>query len=77
LRISFSDSLAGLVDRPGQFMCALATLAIPIEAADDKRVFSPPSKNASARAGDDVPAGDGFATRRQFPAVDKISVLTR
>jgi hypothetical protein len=58
-------------------MCALATLAIRIEAAGDKRVFSHQSKNASAQAGDDVPAGGAFAMRRRFMAVDKISVLTR
>jgi hypothetical protein len=58
-------------------MCTLVTLAIRIEAAGDKRMFPPQSKNASARAGDDIPAGDTFALRRRFAAVDKISVLTR
>jgi hypothetical protein len=81
LRIPINDSLAGFDHRPGHFMCALvmfalATPAILVEAARNKRVFPTQSKNASAQARENVPAGDAFAMRRQFPA-DKISVLTR
>jgi hypothetical protein len=77
LRIPFNDSLAGFVYRPGQFMSALVTLAIRIEAAGDKPMFSPQSKNASAQAGDNILAGDAFVMRQRFTAVDNISVLTR
>jgi hypothetical protein len=44
LRIPINDSLAGLVDRPGQFMCALAMLAFPKEPQLTSVYFHPHRK---------------------------------
>jgi hypothetical protein len=58
-------------------MCGPATLPCFPEAASDKRLFYPISKNASAQAGDDVLFAEGFDMRQRLPAVDTISVLIR